>query len=203
MDSQQQQEKPLTNKFDLPATAISVACLAVACLWTAVFGCSPTCAETAQATGCTVECIQPHVVAELHAPQPEGPNVLETVKKLAKGRCEGNRDVLLSMINDECTIVDDASGRLSVGKKAVVDGFNEDFDQVTSKGRSRISDLKILDPFVKVRGNNAVVTYKAVRTLTGSKPHKEEAFMTEVFEKNAGKWLLVHSRGKWETVEVP
>lgn len=149
-----------------------------------------------QALECSVEYIQPHIMPEPHAPKPEGPKVLETVKKLSKERCEGNQDLLPAFINDDCTVVDD-SGRLSVGKKAVIDHFNTDFKHVTANGRSRISELGIFDPFVKVRGNSAVVTYKAVRTVAGEKPHKEEAMMTEVFEKKADQWLLVHSRGKW------
>lgn len=148
-----------------------------------------------------IECSAPHMVPEVHSPKPEAPAVLETVKVMAKAAARGDVDKYKACLDDSCTIFDETTNKMSTGKDAAVDSMMKEFQRDKSKGKHRTVTIKIDQPFIKVAGDSAVVSYHGEKTITfdGEKPVTREAFVTQVFIKEGDDWRMSsHTRGQWQ-----
>ncbi len=145
-----------------------------------------------------VQCINPHEAAEMHAPKPEAPAVLRLVKALAETYSKGDLERMSSYFADDVAFFDEEANKTLTGKEAVLKRLQADFKKDTGGGKTII--LYTIDsPYIKVLGNTAVVTYRAVKSVQGSKLQKHQAFVTEMFVKDGERWKLAHLRGKWST----
>lgn len=149
----------------------------------------------------SIECSEPHMVPEVHSPKPEAPAVLETVKVMAKAAARGDVDKYKACLDEACTIFDESTNKMSTGKDAAVDSMMKEFQRDKSKGKHRTVTIKIDQPFIKVAGDSAVVSYHGEKTVTfdGEKPVTREAFVTQVFIKDGDDWRMSsHTRGQWQ-----
>lgn len=147
-----------------------------------------------------IECTTPHMVPELHAPEPQAPAVLETVKAMAKAAARGDAEKYKTCLDDGCTIFDEANNTMLTGKQAAVANMMKEFDRDKNNGKHISVSIKIDQPFIKVAGNSAVVSYHSEKTiaLDGAPPLVKEAFFTQVFVKEGNNWKLSsHTSGRW------
>lgn len=150
--------------------------------------------------GSDIECSQPHMVPEVHSPKPEAPAVLETVKVMAKAAARGDVEKYKACLDDACTVFDESNNKMLTGKDAAVASMMKEFERDKSGGKHRTVSIKIDQPFIKVAGGSAVVSYHGEKTITfdGEKPVTREAFVTQVFIKEGDTWRLSsHTRGQW------
>lgn len=145
-----------------------------------------------------VECINPHEAAEMHAPKPEAPAVLRLVKSLAETYSKGDFERMSSYFADDVAFFDEDANKTLTGREAVLKRLQADFKKDTGGGKT-ITGYTIDSPYIKVLGNTAVVTYRAVKSVQGSKLQKHQALVTEMFVKDGERWKLAHLRGKWST----
>ncbi len=156
----------------------------------------------------SVDCTAPHLVPELHSPKPEAPAVLETVKAMAKASARGSQEQYRACLDDDCTVFDESNKKMLVGKDAAVAAMMKEFNADGSPEKHRTVSIRIDQPYVKVAGNSAIVSYhlEKLSTFDGEKPRKRSAFVTQVFIKDGDAWKLSsHTRGQWteETEKQP
>ncbi len=155
--------------------------------------------KTAGAAGtatqeCKVNCVQPYEAPEPHSPKPEAPDVISVLEELARAYSRGDLETYKKLLDPEITAIDDRTNRLMKGKEAVLASLKDAFALHAAGGPEPLLALTIDEPYVKVTGDMAVVTYKAIEQIGGSHPERREKLSTAVFVKDGENWLLVHNR---------
>jgi len=143
---------------------------------------------------CAVKCVSPH------ANCPESEKVIETLNLLVKAYSKGDLKTYEEYLDSNCTTFDEGTKNLVVGKQACLNDLKNKFARYAPTGETPLVSMTIEEPYAKVNGNTAVVTFKAIRELGGKHPSKEIAEATDVFVKEGDKWKKLHFRGRWKKV---
>lgn len=134
-----------------------------------------------------VACMNPH------ASCPESEKVIETLKHMSHLYSEGKFDELSNYMDDSCTTFDEKNNKLIVGKDAIISDIKARW---TAKhtASSPIVSYTINHPYAQVTGDQAVVTFEAVKTVGGAHPETHVARCTDIFVKKDGVWKKSHYR---------
>lgn len=123
----------------------------------------------------------------------ENEQVLIAFKKLMQGL--GQRD--LGTIG-ECLSPDVIlffNHDLVYGKQAVLDHISK---RVLGKEPTgTVNSITVHHPFIKVKGETAMVSFRAVKELAGTKPTKLESWCWEVFERKDNQWKVLQFHSNW------
>lgn len=138
-----------------------------------------------------VACMDPH------ARCPESEKVIETLKRMSHLYSEGNFEELSKYMDDSCTTFDEKKNKLIVGKEAVVEDIKCRWTAAHSSS-SPIVSYTINHPYAQVTGDQAVVTFEAVKTIGGKNPETRVSRCTDIFVKKDGVWKKSHFRSCWK-----
>ena len=142
-----------------------------------------------------VSCLSPHAACE------ESKMVIETLMKVSKTYSQGDFEAFSKYLDDDVTVFDDTKKKLIVGKKAVLD-YVEKIWKDSHVGPNPVISYTIEHPYAKVNGDTAVVTFKAVKVIGGTKnPGKYESKSTDIFVKKHGEWKKLHYVSHWKKVK--
>jgi ketosteroid isomerase-like protein len=130
----------------------------------------------------------------------ESARVIKTLKHMAELLSRGDFKAYSEYLADGCTTFDEGTGKLIVGKEAVLADMKKRITDNNPDGREHMLTLTIEDPYAKVTGDVAVVTFKAIKQVGGAHPEKEEISATDVFVKRGNKWQKLHFRGEWKKI---
>jgi len=132
-----------------------------------------------------------------HAACAESEKVIETLKHMSHLYSEGKFDEFSQYIDDGITTFDERNNKLIVGKQAVVDDIKSRWSAAHSAG-SPIVTYTINRPYAQVQGDQAVVTFEAVKTVGGKNPETMVSRCTDIFVKRDGTWKKMHYRSCWK-----
>lgn len=144
-----------------------------------------------------VSCINPHLVC------PEAGEVIDTLKQIAKVYSAGDFSKLSEYLDNDITTFDDKKKKLIVGKPAVMEWVREQWDKSKSEGNP-VESYTIDHPFAQVRGDTAIVTFRAVKRFGGKKPKAFASQCTDIFVKHTPQegWKKLHYRTHWKEISI-
>ncbi len=154
----------------------------------------PAGAPTACETECKISCIDPHPACS------ESAKVIETLEHMASLLAKGDLAAYSEYLADGCTTFDENTHKLIVGKEAVLADLKKRLLEISPDGREPVLSLTIEEPYAKVTGDVAVVTFRAIKEVGGAHPDKEEVRATDVFVKHGDRWQKLHFRGVWKKI---
>jgi ketosteroid isomerase-like protein len=190
------------NKFqtfrqsNLAALSISFAlanCLAFYCI-------QPALADKAT-TEPIVNVEKPYATPESEASKAEAQDVIDVLQIMGKAYARGDIAEYIKHLDNQCSVFDEHKNQMVHGKEAVIAALTEKFAKRSQKGAEHILSYTIVQPYVKVNGNTAVVTYRAIEEVGGAHPRKLEGSMSDVFAKEDGHWMKVHQHAVWKRVK--
>lgn len=131
--------------------------------------------------------------------QPEGREVVTSLKRLLKGIA--NRDIsqIGSCLSEDVTMFDARKNKLLYGKKDVLEHVKNNV--VGAEGTHPVKQLKVYNPFVTIKGDTAMVSFKATKELSDPKSTKLVSWCSEVFERKGGEWIVLQLRTNWEPIK--
>lgn len=132
-----------------------------------------------------------------HAACVESERVIETLKLMAHLYSEGNFDEYSKYIDENATTFDEKKNKLIVGKAAVVEDMKARWSAAHANG-TPIVNLSINHPYAQVTGDQAVVTFEAVKTMGGKDSETMSSRCTDIFVKKDGIWKKLHYRSNWK-----
>lgn len=141
---------------------------------------------------CKVHCVKPHAACS------ESEKVLETLQLLVKAYTAGDLKTYEEYLDDNCTTFQEDTKKLVAGKANVLAHLKDSFAQNKPGGEHPLLSFTIDQPYAKVTGDTAVVTFVAYRSVGGAHPVKEKSHVTDIFVKKDGKWKKLHYRGRWQ-----
>lgn len=143
---------------------------------------------------CRVHCIDPHPACD------ESAKVIETIKLMCSLLSKGDLTTYAEYLADDCTTFDENTGKLIVGKTAVLADLKRRLLEISPDGKDPALSITLEEPYAKVTGDTAVVTFRAIKEVGGAHPGKEEVKATDVFVKHGDKWQKLHFRGEHKKI---
>ncbi len=143
-----------------------------------------------------VSCDHPHAACV------ESEKVIETLKLMAHLYSEGKFDEYAKYIDENATTFDEKKNKLIVGKAAVVEDMKSRWTAAHAGG-TPIVNLSINHPYAQVTGDQAVVTFEAVKTMGGKDAGTMSSRCTDIFVKKDGIWKKLHYRSNWKKCKGP
>jgi hypothetical protein len=127
---------------------------------------------------------------------PDSEKVLDAFKKLMQGLEQRNTDQIASCLSSEVILFDNRSHNLVSGKDAVMNHINKNV--LGTATAPAVTDLTVYNPFVAVKGDTAMVSFRAVKTLAGEKPTQLESWCSEIFEREESDWKVLYFKSSWK-----
>lgn len=150
--------------------------------------------EEAKSTGdCQVHCVAPTAACS------ESEKVIDTLKLLVKAYTAGDLKTYEEYLDDNCSTFHEDTKKLVSGKENILAHLKESFAANRQGGPHPLVSYTIDQPYAKVTGDTAVVTFIAYRSVGGEHPVREKTHITDIFVKRDGKWkkLQFHA-GRWQ-----
>lgn len=132
-----------------------------------------------------------------HAACKESEHVIAILKKIAHYYTEGNFEEISKYLSKDVTTFDEGRHKLIIGRQAVIDDIKQRWEDAHANG-SPVVSFTIYHPYAKVTGDQAVVTFKAVKTVGGKEPQTFSSRSTDVFIKEDGTWKKLHYISNWK-----
>lgn len=165
--------------------------------------CLPASAESAQSANttaagqCVVQTHNPHAAAQPHSPKADAPDVLSTLEKIVKAYSNGDLVGYEALLDDDCSYYDPEHDKMIVGKANVVEYLRQTYSKHGANGSQPLLSYTIDQPYVKVLGHRAVVTYRAFQEIGGKSPMHAEGLITKIFIKQGDGWKQQYDSSSW------
>jgi hypothetical protein len=120
-------------------------------------------------------------------------DVVAVMRKLFVGIAERNLDEIGACLSDEVTTFDARKHDVLYGKTAVLENMKKNL--LGTDGNRPVKRLTVYAPFVSVKGDTAMVSFRAVKEIASG---KLESWCSDVFERKDGKWLVLQHKTDWK-----
>ncbi len=125
--------------------------------------------------------------------------VLEALQKLLQAISQKNLEQVGNCLSPDVVSFDDRSRKLISGKQAVLDHISKRVIGLDSD--DGIKSFVVYNPRVNVKGDTAMVSFRAVKETGGPKPARLESWCSEVFEHKNDEWLVLHFQSNWKPLK--
>jgi hypothetical protein len=120
---------------------------------------------------------------------------------MGKAYASGDIAEYIKHLDNNCSVFDEEKNRMVEGKEAVIAALTQKFARNSQSGSDHILSYTIDQPYVKVNGEMAVVTYRVIEKVAGKQARTLQGSMSDVFQKENGQWMKVHQRAVWKRVK--
>jgi ketosteroid isomerase-like protein len=127
---------------------------------------------------------------------PDSASVLNTFKKLMRNIELKNMDQVGACLSPDVIVFDSRNHNLVSGKDAVLNHISNKI--IGTANSPAVKTFVVYDPFVDVKGDTAMVSFRAVKTLTGGKDTKFESWCSEIFERKDNEWKVLYFKSSWK-----
>ena len=123
--------------------------------------------------------------------------VIAALQNLLQGLAHRNIDQISACLSDDVTVMDSKTKDFVYGKEAVIQQVKKNM-LGTDETQHPVKRLVVYNPFVNVKGDAAMVSFRATKDLADKNSTKLESWCSEVFERKNGKWLVLQLKTDWE-----
>ncbi len=135
-------------------------------------------------------------------PNKESQKVIRVMELITRALAQRDFVGMTRFMDKGCTTFDEATGKVIVGRDKVIADVQQKLATQENLAHERITDFTIDQPFVRVNGNVATVSFVLIKEVAGTPPQKFESHCTDVFIKNGGDWKKLHYRGdNWKLIQ--
>ena len=125
--------------------------------------------------------VNPYSATE--SPRTEDQEVIDVLRAMGKAYASGDIPGYIKHLDEHCSVFDEGQNRMVEGKEAVVVALKQKFAQRSQTGSDHIVSYTIDQPYVKVTGETAVVTYSVIEKVSGQHERTLKGLMSDVFKK--------------------
>lgn len=124
--------------------------------------------------------------------------VIAALQKLLKGLADRNVEEVGDCLSGDVTMFDSKTDKYLYGKDAVIEHVRKNV--IGTAGQHPVKKISVFHPFVTVRGDTAMVSFRATKELGDPNSTKMESWCSEVFERKNGQWLVLQLKTDWKVV---
>lgn len=126
--------------------------------------------------------------------------VIGALKKLLHALEQKSIEQISTCLSADVTTCDSKSGKALYGKEAVLEHVKKNFLGKDKNGRSAVKRMVVYDPYVRVNGETAMISFRATKEL-GDGSTKLESWCSEVYERKNGDWLVLRLKTDWKPIK--
>ncbi|MBP9091344.1 nuclear transport factor 2 family protein [bacterium] len=126
--------------------------------------------------------------------------IIGALKKLLHALEQRSIEQLSACLSADVTTCDSKSGKALYGKEAVLEHIKKNVIGKDEDGRIAVKRLVVYDPYVRVKGETAMVSFRATKEL-GDGSSKLESWCSEVYERKSGDWLVLRLKTDWKPIK--
>jgi ketosteroid isomerase-like protein len=126
--------------------------------------------------------------------------VIAALKKLLEGIANHDVEQIADCLSTDVTTFDTRTDKFLFSKDAVLDHVKKNV--IGTAGSSPIKKLVVYHPFVTVKGDTAMVSFRATKEMADKQSTKLESWCAEIFEKKNGEWLVLQLKTNWEPIKT-
>jgi hypothetical protein len=148
-----------------------------------------------------INVVKPIASTDAESSQNEAQELINVLQTMGKAYARGDIAGYIEHLDNNCSVYDEHKNKMVEGKEAVIAALKQIFAKRSQPGADRILSYTIDQPYVKVTGDTAVVSYRAIEVIGGAHPRKMQGAMSDVFKKENGHWMKVHQRAVWKRIK--
>lgn len=176
----------LASSMPLPTVAKEVSDLST--------GESLECDKSKTASSCAITCSDP-MEETCHT-------IITALKATTRAVAEKDFDQLAKLLDENCTTYDVCTKKTVVGREAIIKNVKEKIAAEEKRLKVPAISFHVDQPFAKITGDKAVVTFILKKEVGGAHPATFESHVTDVFIKRDGEWKKLHfCGGDWKRVK--
>jgi hypothetical protein len=123
-------------------------------------------------------------------------SVISALQKLLHGLEQRDLTVITECLSPRVVMIDDRSSNVVFGREPVLEHIKTYV--IGNKSASPVRNITVYNPFVRVKDDTAMVSFRAVKTMADAPSTKLESLCSEVFERRDGNWYVLQFRSKWQ-----
>lgn len=129
-------------------------------------------------------------------------SVIEVLTAITKALAAHDFKAMAAHLDQNCTTYDETTHKLVAGRDAIVKDVEAKVIEEEQRLKSPPLNFTVEKPYVRITGNQAVVTFVLVKEIGGATPAKYESHCSDVFVKRNGEWKKLHYCGDaWKQVK--
>jgi len=125
--------------------------------------------------------------------------VIAALQKLLAGLAHRDMSVIGSCLSEDVTTMDQTK-KYVYGKQAVLDHVKQNV--VGTDSQPPVKSIKVYNPFVRVKGDTAMVSFRATKDLADKNSTTMESWCSEIFERKNGEWLVLQLKTDWKVAKA-
>ena len=142
-----------------------------------------------------IKCVKPNAECS------ESKKVIKTLMKISDAYSHGDFETFGKYLDEDITILDKKTKKIIAGKEAVLNDVKSRWKKAHT-GPKPVLSYTIEHPYAKVMGDQAVVTFKAIKVVDDEgKKRKYVSKSTDIFVKKNGEWKKLHYISDWKKVK--
>lgn len=127
----------------------------------------------------------------------EAKNIIRTIDQFKNALVKEDYDKLETFLHEDATSFNEHTKRLIKGKDNVLTNLKEIMKGFRANSATPLLDFRVKNPYVNVKGKEAIATYLATAKFGGSHPCELKSNVTEIFQKQGHSWKRLHYRCHW------
>ncbi len=153
-----------------------------------------TLSDTQKPLTCAIICSKPM--------QTDCESVINILKIITKALAEKDFAELAKHLDENCTTYDAVTKKTVVGRESIIENVKSKVAAEEKRLKVPAISYTIDQPFAKINGEKAVVSFILKKEVGGANPAVFESHVTDVFVKRDGEWKKLHfCGGEWKKVK--
>lgn len=149
--------------------------------------------ENQKSSPCSVICSQPM--------ENTCQTIIAVLKATTKAVADKDYVELAKYLDENCTTYDVCTKKTVVGRENIIANVKAKIAAEEKRLKVPAISFTIDQPFAKINGDKAVVTFVLKKEVGGANPALFESHVTDVFVKRDGEWKKLHyCGGDWKKV---
>jgi ketosteroid isomerase-like protein len=125
--------------------------------------------------------------------------VIAALQKLLQAMAHRNIEHISAALSDDVTTFDAKTKQYLHGKQTVVDHIKKTV--IGTQTSHPVKRLIVHNPFVHVKGETAMVSFRATKEMNDANATALESWCSEVFERKNGNWVVLHLNTEWKPLK--
>ncbi len=150
--------------------------------------------EPTRTSACAISCSQPM--------ENNCETIIAVLKVITKAVAEKDFVELAKHLDENCTTYDVGTKKTVVGRENIITSVKAKIAAEEKRLKVPAISFTIDQPFAKINGDKAVVSFILKKEVGGTNPAIFESHVTDVFVKRDGDWKKLHFCGDdWKRVK--
>jgi len=150
--------------------------------------------ENQKSSPCAISCSQPM--------EKTCETIIAVLKATTKAVADKDYVELAKYLDENCTTYDVCTKKTVVGRENIIANVKAKIAAEEKRLKVPAISFTIDQPFAKINGDKAVVTFVLKKEVGGANPAVFESHVTDVFVKRDGEWKKLHyCGGDWKKVK--